>query len=110
MKPSLSTRILIGLVQGYRLFFSVWLGAGCRYEPTCSAYALGALRRHGAVAGSLMAAGRLLRCRPGCEGGLDPVPEHPPTWLRRSARWRGLCACAGTPNSADHPKTGRAPG
>lgn len=106
MKPTLAARCLIALVQGYRLFFSVWLGAGCRYEPTCSIYALGVLRRHGAFAGSLMTAGRLLRCRPGCEGGLDPVPDQPPAWLGRSARWLRPCSC---PPSTD-PKTGRAPG
>lgn len=107
MKPGLVTRLLMALVQGYRLFFSAWLGAGCRYEPTCSAYALGALRRHGAAAGTVMAAGRLLRCRPGSEGGLDPVPDHPPAWLGRSARFLRRCTC---PRSPDPTKTGRAPG
>jgi len=101
------TRALMALVQGYRLFFSAWLGAGCRYEPTCSAYALEALRRHGATAGTAMAAGRLLRCRPGCKGGLDPVPDQPPAWLGRSARMLRRCACM---PSSDSSKTGRAPG
>jgi uncharacterized protein len=106
MKPNLVARLLIALVQGYRLFFSAWLGAGCRYEPTCSSYALGALRQHGAAAGTLMAAGRLLRCHPGCAGGLDPVPEHPPAWLGRSASFLRRCAC----HRSTDPKTGRAPG
>ncbi len=44
---------LIGLVRGYRLFFKAWLGNVCRFEPSCSAYALGALQQHGAAAGSL---------------------------------------------------------
>ncbi|WP_083795667.1 membrane protein insertion efficiency factor YidD [Catenulispora acidiphila] len=47
---------------------------GCRYAPTCSAYAAEALRRHGALKGTRLAARRLRRCRPGTAGGLDPVP------------------------------------
>jgi uncharacterized protein len=65
---------LIGLVQGYRLFFKVWLGNRCRFEPTCSAYALQALRQHGAGAGAVLTTRRVLRCHPWCEGGHDPVP------------------------------------
>jgi putative membrane protein insertion efficiency factor len=67
---------LIALVLGYRLLFKPWLGSSCRFEPTCSAYALEALRRHGAVAGAALATGRLLRCHPWCAGGCDPVPER----------------------------------
>jgi len=70
--------LLIGLVKGYRLLLSPWLGAGCRFEPTCSVYAIGALQRHGALAGSYLAGRRLLRCHPGCAGGHDPVPEQAP--------------------------------
>lgn len=47
---------------------------GCRYTPTCSAYAAESLRRHGAVRGTRIAVGRLRRCRPGTVGGVDPVP------------------------------------
>lgn len=47
---------------------------GCRYTPTCSAYAAESLRRHGAVQGARLAVGRLRRCRPGAVGGVDPVP------------------------------------
>ena len=67
-------RLLIGLVKGYRLFLSPWLGSACRFEPTCSAYALQALQQHGAVVGSTLAAGRVLRCNPFNPGGFDPVP------------------------------------
>lgn len=74
---------LIGLVRGYRLLLSPWLGSSCRFEPTCSRYALGVLERHGAVAGSLMTGHRLLRCHPWCAGGHDPVPENPPRWFTR---------------------------
>lgn len=82
--PSLWPRaVLIGLVQGYRYLLKPWLGNACRFEPTCSQYALDALRRHGAVAGGSMAAGRLLRCHPWCEGGLDPVPARAPGLFTR---------------------------
>ena len=71
-------RLLILLVKGYRLLLSPWLGSACRFEPTCSQYALQALQRHGAGAGSWLAARRLLRCHPWCAGGHDPVPDETP--------------------------------
>jgi putative membrane protein insertion efficiency factor len=67
--------LLIALVCGYRLFFKAWLGNACRFEPSCSAYALLALQRHGAARGCGLTAWRLLRCHPGCAGGHDPVPQ-----------------------------------
>ncbi len=73
--------LLIGLVRGYRFFLSPWLGSACRFEPTCSLYALDALRQHGALAGSYLSAGRLLRCHPWCAGGHDPVPEQKPRFF-----------------------------
>jgi hypothetical protein len=66
--------LLIGLVKGYRLLLSPWLGSACRFEPTCSAYSLQALQRHGAAAGSYLTLKRLARCHPWCQGGHDPVP------------------------------------
>lgn len=81
---ALPQRLLIGLVRGYRLLLSPWLGSSCRFEPTCSAYALEALERHGAAGGSYLATRRLLRCHPLCAGGHDPVPESLPAWLRFS--------------------------
>jgi putative membrane protein insertion efficiency factor len=71
-------RLLIGLVRGYRLLLSPWLGSACRFEPTCSVYALQALERHGAAAGSYMTVHRLMRCHPWCAGGSDPIPEQAP--------------------------------
>jgi uncharacterized protein len=73
----LPQQVLIGLVLTYRLLFKPWLGNACRFEPTCSAYALQALWQHGALAGGSLAAGRLLRCHPWCQGGIDTVPQHP---------------------------------
>jgi putative membrane protein insertion efficiency factor len=75
-------RLLIALVRAYRLLLSPWLGSACRFEPTCSRYAIEALERHGALGGSTLAGWRLLRCHPWCDGGLDPVPDNPP-WSRR---------------------------
>jgi putative membrane protein insertion efficiency factor len=84
MKPAeLPRALLIGLVQGYRYLLKPWLGNACRFDPTCSQYALDALRRHGALAGGTLAAGRLLRCHPWCDGGLDPVPARPPGLFTR---------------------------
>ena len=77
----LAARILIALVRAYRLLLSPWLGNACRFEPTCSAYALEALDRHGAAAGSALTIGRIARCQPWCRGGHDPVPAQPPRWF-----------------------------
>ena len=67
-------RLLIGLVKGYRLLLSPWLGSACRFEPTCSVYSLQALQQHGATMGSYLTLRRLVRCQPFCDGGHDPVP------------------------------------
>jgi uncharacterized protein len=67
---------LMALVNGYRLFFKAWLGNACRFEPSCSAYALQALEQHGAAKGAWLTGGRLLRCHPYCAGGCDPVPHE----------------------------------
>lgn len=84
MHPTLWPRqVLIALVQAYRLLLKAWLGNSCRFEPSCSQYALDALRRHGAVAGTALTAGRLLRCHPWCQGGLDPVPDAAPGLFTR---------------------------
>lgn len=71
-------RALIALVKAYRLLLSPWLGSACRFEPTCSAYALDALQSHGALGGSYLTVARLARCHPWCAGGNDPVPIEKP--------------------------------
>jgi putative membrane protein insertion efficiency factor len=73
--PSAAQRALVGTVRLYRLLLSPWLGSACRFEPTCSVYAIGALEAHGAAVGSYLAAKRVLRCHPWCPGGHDPVPN-----------------------------------
>lgn len=72
---------LVGLVRAYRYAFSPWLGNACRFAPTCSAYALESLETHGAVLGLAMTVGRIGRCHPWCNGGIDPVPARPPRFL-----------------------------
>lgn len=74
---------LVGLVKGYRLLLSPSLGSSCRFEPSCSVYAIGALEQHGAAAGTYITVARLVRCHPWCEGGFDPVPESRPAFFSR---------------------------
>jgi len=66
--------VLRVLIRVYQRAVSPLLPAACRFYPSCSAYAATALERYGAVKGSYLAARRLLRCHPLCEGGVDPVP------------------------------------
>ena len=69
---------LIALVKGYRYVVSPLIGPCCRFHPTCSEYAIGALRRYGPLRGTLLAAWRIARCHPWHPGGYDPVPSGPP--------------------------------
>lgn len=68
-------RLLALPIRAYRLVLSPWVGMHCRFQPTCSEYALDALRRHGAAQGGWLTLRRLVRCRPGGPSGYDPVPE-----------------------------------
>lgn len=67
-------KLLIGLVRFYRAAISPWTPAACRYVPTCSAYAVEALERHGAARGFWLAVRRVGRCHPWGGQGYDPVP------------------------------------
>lgn len=69
-------RVIIGAIRGYQLVVSPWLPAACRYEPSCSEYALTAVRRFGAFRGVWLCARRLLRCHPLGSRGYDPVPAR----------------------------------
>jgi putative membrane protein insertion efficiency factor len=62
-------------VRLYRLVFSPWVGHACRYQPTCSAYAMEALEKHGAIKGAWLAARRIGRCHPWGGSGVDNVPD-----------------------------------
>ena len=68
------TRVLIALVRLYRKNISPLSSPKCRYIPTCSAYALEALEKYGALKGGMLSVRRLLRCHPFRKGGYDPVP------------------------------------
>jgi putative membrane protein insertion efficiency factor len=65
---------LVGIVRAYQWLVSPLLPPSCRFYPSCSAYAVAALQRHGAAKGSWLAARRVARCHPFHPGGLDPVP------------------------------------
>ena len=63
-------------VRAYRLLFSPWVGHNCRFQPTCSAYALEALAKHGGIKGSWLTLRRIGRCQPWGSDGYDPVPDR----------------------------------
>ena len=67
--------ILIQLLKGYKYFISPLLGTRCRFYPSCSEYMMTAIERFGVIKGMGMGIKRLGRCHPGCEGGIDHVPE-----------------------------------
>jgi putative membrane protein insertion efficiency factor len=77
-KAPLPARPLILLVKAYQRWISPLLPPVCRFYPSCSAYAVEALSRHGLLRGSWLTARRLLRCGPWHPGGIDPVPERRP--------------------------------
>ena len=66
--------VLMALIRGYQRFISPLIGPHCIYTPTCSAYALEAIGKYGALKGTWLAAKRIARCHPFHEGGYDPVP------------------------------------
>ena len=70
--------ILAGAVRVYQLTLRGVIGSHCRFEPSCSHYAIEALHTHGALRGTALATRRVLRCNPWHPGGIDPVPEHSP--------------------------------
>jgi putative membrane protein insertion efficiency factor len=74
-------RLLVWLLRGYQLLVSPMLGPSCRFYPTCSNYAIEAVKLHGAARGGWLAVRRVCRCHPWNDGGNDPVPgsPHPPT-------------------------------
>jgi len=67
-------RFLVGVVKAYQLILSPMLGQQCRFYPTCSQYAIEAIRKHGAFLGTYFTVRRLLRCHPWHAGGHDPIP------------------------------------
>lgn len=79
-------RVLILPIRFYQLCISPYFPASCRYHPTCSAYAIEALSRHGALRGTRLAVWRIVRCNPWSLGGCDPVPPatEPPANTQQS--------------------------
>jgi len=75
LKRALSA-IVLGLITGYRWFVSPYIAGGCRFHPSCSAYAEEAVRRHGPLSGGWLTLKRLLRCHPFGRHGFDPVPDQ----------------------------------
>jgi uncharacterized protein len=82
---------LVLLVRLYRAVFSPMLGPRCRWYPSCSTYALGALETHGALKGTLLTVARIGRCNPLSLGGLDPVPPR--------GGWRPTIHADGSPRT-----------
>jgi putative membrane protein insertion efficiency factor len=79
-------RVLMLPISGYRRFISPLLGARCRFAPSCSEYALGALAEHGAARGLWLAVARIARCHPFNPGGYDPVPTRQVRHPAKAAR------------------------
>jgi putative membrane protein insertion efficiency factor len=68
------SRFLQFLIRSYQVLISPYLGSSCRFTPSCSAYAMEAIRKHGSLKGGWLALKRIGRCHPFCDGGYDPVP------------------------------------
>lgn len=83
--PGPAAALLIGAVVAYQWTIRPLIGAHCRFEPSCSHYAITALRQHGAIHGTALAARRVLRCNPWHAGGDDPVPPRSSPSHRRTA-------------------------
>jgi uncharacterized protein len=74
--PLVPRNLVIGFLHGYRATVSRVYGDVCKYYPSCSAYAVGAVQQHGVLKGVALTAGRLARCHPWAAGGIDDVPAH----------------------------------
>lgn len=74
--PLLPRNALLATLHGYRATISHVYGDVCKFYPSCSAYAVGAVQQHGALKGTALAARRLARCHPWAAGGIDDVPPH----------------------------------
>jgi uncharacterized protein len=70
--------IAIYMIRGYQLLLSPWLGNNCRFHPTCSEYAIEAIRTYGLLRGAWLATRRIGRCHPWGSAGHDPVPPRRP--------------------------------
>jgi len=104
---ALPAQIILAVIWLYRHSLSPALPAvfgpacGCRFHPTCAAYAAEAVRRHGAVAGAALSLRRLLKCHPFHPGGFDPVPSVPTPWPANPAPRRLACTAVLPPAVKD---------
>lgn len=108
VRPGPVVRLLVGVLRGYQRWISPALPPTCRFYPSCSAYAVEALRVHGVGRGSWLTVRRLLRCGPWHPGGLDPVPPrrtaHPDVHGRPAA---DAAAGSGTDHGDSHEEQAR---
>jgi len=74
--PLMPRNTVLAVLHGYRATISHTYGDVCKYYPSCSAYAVGAVQQHGALKGAALAAARVARCHPWAAGGIDDVPPH----------------------------------
>lgn len=77
--PSFGAKCLIMVIKGYQYFISPLLGPSCRFQPTCSYYAIEAIQRFGFFKGFILSVKRISKCHPLHPGGEDPVPNCPVT-------------------------------
>lgn len=82
-------KLLLILLRAYQLCVSPFLGPNCRFYPSCSEYAAEAVREHGALKGTALAAVRLCKCHPWHDGGVDPVPPNDAKTSSTTARGCG---------------------
>jgi hypothetical protein len=84
---SIMKRLLIMFLKAYRYLISPLFPQSCRFTPSCSEYSMEAVERFGAIRGAALAAGRVLKCHPFCDGGYDPVPDYKPVH-KEKINWR----------------------
>lgn len=77
VRISPAARVGILLVRIYQVVLGPWFGGACRFDPSCSRYAIGAIETHGLLAGAWLALKRIARCHPLARPGFDPVPPRP---------------------------------
>lgn len=82
-------KLLIAIIRFYQKYLSGLKSGYCPYTPSCSAYAVSAIEKHGAFCGFILMSYRLLRCNPFSHGGYDPVPEHPYVKIKRIIKKTG---------------------
>lgn len=102
--------VLLAVIRFYQVAISPWTPAACRYQPTCSAYAFEAIRRHGSMRGGWLAVRRIGRCHPWGGSGYDPVPSVERESLPKEISGSGDGAAgegsptAGSPGVQDEPQ------